>query len=692
MWSTVSAARSSLKHFARLARHSSSTRTFGSASKLGLITEDLASKNGLLRSRFYSSEAVRGAVCGIDLGTTNSCVAVMEGKTPKVLENAEGSRTTPSVVAFTADGERLVGTPAKRQAVTNPENTLYATKRYIGRRFDDPEIKKDVKNMSFKIVKASNGDAWFEANGQMYSPSQVGAFVLMKMKETAENYLGTTVKNAVVTVPAYFNDSQRQATKDAGQIAGLNVLRVINEPTAAALAYGMDKSEDKIIAVYDLGGGTFDISILEIQKGVFEVKATNGDTYLGGEDFDNTLLKYLITEFKRESGVDLSKDNMALQRLREAAEKAKIELSASVQTDINLPYITVDSSGPKHLAMKLTRAKFESLVNDLIQRTVEPCKKCLRDADIGKSDIGDILLVGGMTRMPKVQSTVQEIFGRTPSKAVNPDEAVAVGAAIQGGVLSGDVKDVLLLDVTPLSLGIETLGGVFTKLITRNTTIPTKKSQVFSTAADGQTQVEIKVHQGEREMAADNKMLGQFQLVGIPPAPRGVPQIEVTFDIDANGIVNVSARDKGTGREQQIVIQSSGGLSKDEIENMVREAEKFADSDRQRKDLTEAVNQAEGIIHDTETKMEEFKDQLPTDETGQLKEEIAKVREVLARKDSETAESIRQAYSELQQKSLKLFEMAYKKMASERESGSSSSSSSEQTENAEEDQKKKEEN
>lgn len=692
MWSTVSAARSSLKNFARLARHTSSTRTFGSASKLGLITEDLASKNGLHRSRFYSSEAVRGSVCGIDLGTTNSCVAVMEGKTPKVLENAEGSRTTPSVVAFTADGERLVGTPAKRQAVTNPENTLYATKRYIGRRFDDSEIKKDVKNMSFKIVKASNGDAWFEANGQMYSPSQVGAFVLMKMKETAENYLGTTVKNAVITVPAYFNDSQRQATKDAGQIAGLNVLRVINEPTAAALAYGMDKSEDKIIAVYDLGGGTFDISILEIQKGVFEVKATNGDTYLGGEDFDNTLLKYLITEFKRESGVDLSKDNMALQRLREAAEKAKIELSASVQTDINLPYITVDASGPKHLAMKLTRAKFESLVNDLIQRTVEPCKKCLRDADIGKSDIGDILLVGGMTRMPKVQSTVQEIFGRTPSKAVNPDEAVAVGAAIQGGVLSGDVKDVLLLDVTPLSLGIETLGGVFTKLITRNTTIPTKKSQVFSTAADGQTQVEIKVHQGEREMAADNKMLGQFQLVGIPPAPRGVPQIEVTFDIDANGIVNVSARDKGTGREQQIVIQSSGGLSKDEIENMVREAEKFADSDRQRKDLTEAVNQAEGIIHDTETKMEEFKDQLPTDETGQLKEEIAKVREVLAKKDSETAESIRQAYSELQQKSLKLFEMAYKKMASERESGSSSSSSSEQTENAEEDQKKKEEN
>lgn len=692
MWSTLNTSRRSLKHLARVARHVASLRSFGSVSNQRIITEDILSKNGFCKSRPYSSEAVRGAVCGIDLGTTNSCVAVMEGKTPKVLENAEGSRTTPSVVAFTKEGERLVGTPAKRQAVTNPENTLYATKRYIGRRYDDPEIKKDAQSVSFKIVKASNGDAWFEANGQMYSPSQVGAFVLMKMKETADSYLGTTVKNAVVTVPAYFNDSQRQATKDAGQIAGLNVLRVINEPTAAALAYGMDKSEDKIIAVYDLGGGTFDISILEIQKGVFEVKATNGDTYLGGEDFDNKLLQHFITEFKRESGVDLSKDNMALQRLREAAEKAKIELSSSVQTDINLPYITVDSSGPKHLAMKLTRAKFESLVSDLIQRTVEPCKKCLKDADISKSDIGDILLVGGMTRMPKVQSTVQEIFGRPPSKAVNPDEAVAVGAAIQGGVLSGDVKDVLLLDVTPLSLGIETLGGVFTKLIPRNTTIPTKKSQVFSTAADGQTQVEIKVHQGEREMAADNKLLGQFQLVGIPPAPRGVPQVEVTFDIDANGIVNVSARDKGTGREQQIVIQSSGGLSKDEIENMVREAEKHADADRQRKDLTEAVNQAEGIIHDTETKMEEFKDQLPSDETDKLKEEINKVREVLARKDSETAESIRQAYSELQQKSLKLFEMAYKKMASEREGGASSSGSEQTAGTGEEEEKKKEEN
>ncbi|EDO47723.1 predicted protein [Nematostella vectensis] len=622
-----------------------------------------------------SSESVRGAVCGIDLGTTNSCVAVMDGKTPKVIENAEGSRTTPSVVAFTPEGERLVGAPARRQAITNPQNTLYATKRYIGRRFDAPEIKKDLKNVSYKIVRASNGDAWFEVAGKVYSPSQVGAFVLMKMKETAESYLGTNVNNAVVTVPAYFNDSQRQATKDAGQIAGLNVLRVINEPTAAALAYGMDKTEDKIIAVYDLGGGTFDISILEIQKGVFEVKATNGDTYLGGEDFDNTLLKFLIAEFKKESGVDLSKDSMALQRLREAAEKAKIELSSSVQTDINLPYITVDASGPKHLNMKLSRSKFESLVADLINRTVGPCKKCLQDAEINKGEIGDVLLVGGMTRMPKVQQTVQDIFGRVPSKAVNPDEAVAIGAAIQGGVLAGDVKDVLLLDVTPLSLGIETLGGVFTKLITRNTTIPTKKSQVFSTAADGQTQVEIKVFQGEREMAIDNKLLGQFQLVGIPPAPRGVPQVEVTFDIDANGIVNVSARDKGTGREQQIVIQSSGGLSKDAIENMIKEAEKYAEADKQKKETTEAVNQAEGMIHDTETKMEEFKDQLPSEEVEKLKEEIAKVREVLANKDNETGETIRQAYSELQQKSLKLFEMAYKKMASERESQGASSSS-----------------
>lgn len=625
-----------------------------------------------ISKRLYSDK-VKGTVVGIDLGTTNSCVAVMEGKQAKVLENSEGARTTPSVVAFSTDGERLVGMPAKRQAVTNPQNTFYATKRLIGRRFDEPEVQKEMKQVSYKIVKASNGDAWVEAHGKVYSPSQVGAFVLIKMKETAESYLGTSVKNAVITVPAYFNDSQRQATKDAGQISGLNVLRVINEPTAAALAYGMDKTEDKIIAVYDLGGGTFDISILEIQKGVFEVKSTNGDTFLGGEDFDNSLLRYLIQEFKKESGLDVTKDPMAMQRLKEAAEKAKIELSSSLQTDINLPYLTMDKSGPKHLNMKLSRAKFESLVEDLIRKTVAPCQKALQDAEVKKTDIGEVILVGGMTRMPKVQQTVQDLFGKVPNKSVNPDEAVAVGAAIQGGVLAGDVTDVLLLDVTPLSLGIETLGGVMTKLIQRNTTIPTKKSQVFSTAADGQTQVEIKVYQGERDMAQDNKLLGQFQLVGIPPAPRGVPQVEVTFDIDANGIVNVSARDKGTGREQQIVIQSSGGLSKDEIENMIKKAEKYAAEDAKRKEKVEAVNQAEGIIHDIESRIDEYKDQVPADEREKIKAGTTKVREMIANKDNHTAEAIKEATSHTQKDALHLFELAYKKMSAEREKGSSSS-------------------
>lgn len=626
-------------------------------------------------SRNYSS-AVHGHVVGIDLGTTNSCVSVMDGATPKVLENAEGARTTPSVVGFTADGERLVGAPARRQAVSNPTNTVYASKRYIGRRFDDPEVQKDIKNVPYKLVKASNGDVWFDAQGSVYSPSQMGAFVLMKMKETASSFLGSTVKNAVVTVPAYFNDSQRQATKDAGQIAGLNVLRVINEPTAAALAFGMERSDDKVIAVYDLGGGTFDVSLLEIQKGVFEVKSTNGDTYLGGEDFDMVLLEFLVKEFKRETGIDVKKDNMALQRLREAAEKAKCELSSAQQTDINLPYLTMDASGPKHMNLKLTRSKFEKLVEPLIKRTIEPCKKAIKDAGVSSGEIGDVLLVGGMSRMPKVQDIVQEVFGRIPSKAVNPDEAVAMGAAIQGGVLAGEVKDILLLDVTPLSLGIETLGGVFTKLIQRNTTIPTKKSQVFSTAADGQTQVEIKVHQGEREMAADNKTLGQFSLVGIPPAPRGVPQIEVTFDIDANGIVNVSARDKGTGKEQQIVIQSSGGLSKDDIENMVNQAEKFADEDKKKKEMVETVNQAENAIHDIESKIEEFKDQLPNDEVEELRSEIEKVRTQLNERDENTsADGLREAFQQMQSKSLKLFEIAYKKMAADREGSSGSSSS-----------------
>ena len=546
-----------------------------------------------------------GKVIGIDLGTTNSCVAVMDGKTAKVIENAEGMRTTPSIVAVTDDGERLVGQPAKRQAVTNPERTFFAVKRLIGRRYDDPMVEKDKKLVPYKIVKASNGDAWVEADGKTYSPSQVSAFILQKMKETAEAHLGQKVDQAVITVPAYFNDAQRQATKDAGKIAGLEVLRIINEPTAAALAYGLDKTKSGTIAVYDLGGGTFDVSILEIGDGVFEVKSTNGDTFLGGEDFDMRLVSYLADEFQKEQGINLRNDKLALQRLKEAAEKAKIELSSTTQTEINLPFITADQTGPKHLTMKLTRAKFEALVDDLVQKTVEPCRKALKDAGLTAAEIGEVVLVGGMSRMPKVQEVVKQLFGKEPHKGVNPDEVVAIGAAIQAGVLQGDVKDVLLLDVTPLSLGIETLGGVFTRIIDRNTTIPTKKSQVFSTAEDNQNAVTIRVFQGEREMAADNKVLGQFDLMGIPPSPRGMPQIEVTFDIDANGIVNVSAKDKATGKEQQIRIQASGGLSEADIQKMVKDAEANAAEDKKRREAVDAKNHADALVHSTEKALAE---------------------------------------------------------------------------------------
>ena len=600
-------------------------------------------------------------VIGIDLGTTNSCVAIMEGTQAKVLENAEGARTTPSVVAFTDGDEKLIGQPAKRQAVTNPENTIFAVKRLIGRNFEDPTVKKDIESAPFKIIKAENVDAWIEAKGKKYSPSQISAFILQKMKQTAEKYLGQEVTKAVITVPAYFNDAQRQATKDAGKIAGLEVLRIINEPTAAALAYGLDKKVNKKIAVYDLGGGTFDVSILELGDGVFEVKSTNGDTFLGGEDFDNAIVDYLLNEFKKENGIDLKSDKLALQRLKEAAEKAKIELSSAAQTEINLPFVTADKTGPKHINIKMTRAKLEALVEDLIGRTIPPCKTALKDAGLSAAEINEVILVGGMTRMPKVIEEVKNFFGKEPNKSVNPDEVVAMGAAIQAGVLQGDVKDVLLLDVTPLSLGIETLGGISTKLIDKNTTIPTKKSQVFSTAEDNQPAVSIRVLQGEREMATDNKLLGNFELVGMAPAPRGVPQIEVTFDIDANGIVNVSAKDKGTGKEQKIQIQASGGLSEEEINKMVKEAEANKEADKKKRDSVDARNQADTLLHSTEKNLKEHGSKVSDADKKEIETAAANLRNALKGTD---VEEIKKNIQELVQKSMKLGEAIYKSQQS----------------------------
>jgi len=655
--------------------------------KSGVFARQCAAR-GMTQSRNFGSS---GKIIGIDLGTTNSCVSVVEveGQTPKIIENAEGARTTPSVVAFTDDGQKLVGMPARRQAVTNPKSTFHSTKRLIGRRYTDPETAKDQKVLSYDIVDGGDGDAWVkDKKGNKYSPAQVGAYVLGKMRETAESYLGGTVSDAVITVPAYFNDSQRQATKDAGQISGLNVKRVINEPTAAALAYGLNRSKDEgTVAVYDLGGGTFDISILTLSQGVFEVMATNGDTSLGGEDFDNTLLNFLVAEFKKDQGIDLSKDSLALQRLKEAAEKAKCELSSTATTEVNLPFITADQAGPKHMNLNLSRAKLENLVGDLIKRTMKPCEICLKDAELSKSDVDEVLLVGGMTRMPKVQEQVTGFFGKTPSKNVNPDEVVAMGAAIQGGVMTGNVKDVLLIDVTPLSLGIETLGGVFTRLIPKNTAIPSKKSEVFSTAVDNQSQVGIKVYQGEREMAADNKYLGSFDLVGIPPAPRGRPQIEVTFDIDANGIVNVAAQDKGTGKKQNLQVVTSGGLSKDDIKKMQEDAERFAEEDKKRREMAEVVNQCDNTIWNTESSLEEHKDKLDQELITEIETKIQAAKEA---KDSNDKANIEKTTKELVSAASKIGEKIYQDAEKNRSQEASSSSDSTSSEGEQKQEEKKE--